>query len=243
MKSPILLFLAAIFFISCQQQSTDYGNPPAEGFNLEQSDSIAIAIADSVMEAMGGRKAWDETRIITWNFFGRRTHTWDKQNGRNHIDIPAQNLVMDFDIETKEGTVIKDGEAMTDADSLDKYLQSGYEMWVNDSYWLVMPFKLKDSGVTLTYLGEDTLQTGEPAYKLQLIFDGVGVTPQNKYEVFVDTTDYLVKQWSYFPEADMIEPRFTLPWIDYKPYGNILLSGNRGQYTLSDIAVLDTWPH
>ena len=48
-------------------------NPAAEGFNLEASDEKAIALADEVMEAMGGRKNWDATRYIRWNFFGRRT--------------------------------------------------------------------------------------------------------------------------------------------------------------------------
>ena len=45
-------------------------NPPAKGFNAAGSDAKAVAIADQVMEAMGGRKAWDATRYITWNFLG-----------------------------------------------------------------------------------------------------------------------------------------------------------------------------
>ncbi|MEJ2086172.1 MAG: hypothetical protein P8Y44_10915, partial [Acidobacteriota bacterium] len=49
-------------------------NPPAPGFNAEASDDEAIVIADQVMEALGGRKAWDDTRYLTWNFFGRRRH-------------------------------------------------------------------------------------------------------------------------------------------------------------------------
>ena len=44
-----------------------------------------------------------------------------------------------------------------------------------------MPYKLKDSGVTLKYKGQDTLETGHPAEKLQLTFEEVGKTPENKY--------------------------------------------------------------
>lgn len=46
-----------------------------------------------------------------------------------------------------------------------------------------MPYKLKDSGVTLKYKGEGQTEEGEPAQVLVLTFKDVGVTPQNKYEV------------------------------------------------------------
>ena len=38
----------------------------------EVSDPKAIEIANKVMAAMGGEKAWNDTRHITWNFFGVR---------------------------------------------------------------------------------------------------------------------------------------------------------------------------
>ena len=46
-----------------------------------QSDEKAVAVADEVMEALGGQSAWDNTRCLTWSFFGRRTHVWDKFTG------------------------------------------------------------------------------------------------------------------------------------------------------------------
>jgi hypothetical protein len=241
--SVLILFLA----IACQQSDSsqlaeEYGNPAAPGFNAEASDSMAIVIADSVMEAMGGRKNWDNTRYLSWNFFGRRVHTWDKWDGLNRIEFQNEDLIIEFNVNTKEGKVIQDGAEVIDEAEKAELLQRGYEIWVNDSYWLLMPFKMKDSGVTLTYLGEEESPEGIPSYKLQLTFDEVGVTPQNKYHVFVDTTDYLVKHWMYFPEAEMEEPRISTVWADYQQHGEILLSGNRGRFQLSDIAVLDAWP-
>lgn len=224
------------------ENSSRDANPAAEGFNAAASDSQAIAVADSVMKAMGGRKNWDQTKVISWNFFGRRTHTWNKMTGRDSISIPGQNLVIDMNIESKEGTVYKDGQEITQPDSLQKYLQRGYETWVNDSYWLLMPYKLKDSGVTLTYMGLDTTDTGRMAHKLKLTFDSVGVTPNNMYYVYVDTAENLVRQWAYYPESTMDEPGFVLPWNNYRQHGNILLSGDRGQYQISDIKVMDEWP-
>ena len=92
-KNSLLAFLLiALTVMACgpknqEQTAEEYGNPPAEGFNLEGSDAEAMIIADEVMAAMGGRKAWDETRHIAWNFFGARELVWDKWTGDVRIDI------------------------------------------------------------------------------------------------------------------------------------------------------------
>ncbi|MCP4202801.1 MAG: hypothetical protein GY769_12815, partial [bacterium] len=61
-------------------------NPAAEGFLAAESDAEAIAIADRVMERLGGRQAWDATRVVTWKFFGDRFHVWDRHTGDVRIE-------------------------------------------------------------------------------------------------------------------------------------------------------------
>jgi hypothetical protein len=212
-------------------------NTPAPGFNVEESDAIAIITADKVMKAMGGKKAWDNTRYIKWNFFGLRKLLWDKETGNVRIEIPRDSLTVLMNVNEMTGRVQKGSMEVTD--SLDYYLDMGKKIWINDSYWLVMPFKLKDSGVTLTYIGESQTLTGDPANLLQLTFDNVGVTPDNKYQVWVSNETNLVSQWAYFPNAEDDEPRFTLPWGDYKQKGEILLSGERGDRDLTEIEVYE----
>jgi hypothetical protein len=246
MKSKTLFLLIATFFSLqyCAQPATDadYGNPAAEGFNAEESDEQAIAIADEVMEAMGGRAAWDATRYIQWTFFGRRTLLWDKQTGDVRIEVPADSTIYLFNIFDKTGKVLLNGTDISATDSLDQYLEQGESIWINDAYWLVMPYKLKDSGVTLKYMGQDTMQGGAPADVLQLTFQEVGRTPDNKYLVYVDKEDRLVKQWQFFGNYQDPEPRFTTPWEDYQQHGAIMLSGDRGRSKLTDIAVLESVP-
>jgi hypothetical protein len=217
-------------------------NPPAEGFNETESDPEAITLADEVMESMGGRAAWDSTRYISWNFFGRRSLLWDKQSGDVRIDVPGDSAIYLINVNADTGRVQMRGEEITQADSLAKYVEQGKKIWVNDSYWLVMPYKLKDSGVTLKYVGEDTTQTGDAADVLELRFQNVGFTPQNKYQVYVTKDDKLVKQWAYFSEAAMDTPNFVTPWEDYQEYNGIKLAGNRGQRGLTDIQVYDSVP-
>ncbi|MBS0000498.1 MAG: hypothetical protein KFF73_16075 [Cyclobacteriaceae bacterium] len=240
-----LILILLILFIGCdssRQPDTAGSNPPAPGFNEAGSDDQAIEIADQVMAAMGGKKAWENTRCIEWNYFGNREHIWDKRSGMVRINYLNEDQQAVINTRNMEGEVRINGEMITQPDSLSKYLDRAYKTWINDSYWLVMPYKLKDSGVTLKYMGEDTTQNGAPSHILQLTFEEVGVTPENKYHVWVDRDSHLVTQWAFFRENSMEEPNFITPWSAYNKYGDILLSAGRGDRQLSDIAVHDKVP-
>ncbi len=216
-------------------------NPAAPGFST-QSDQQAIEIADQVMQAMGGRKNWDDTRYLHWNFFGRRTLLWDKETGAVRIEFLTEDKKILVNEKTGEGKVWKNGQELDHPDSVAFYLDQGKRVWINDSYWLVMPFKLKDSGVTLSYQGKDTTQLGENAQVVRLTFDQVGVTPQNAYDVWVSQEDQLVKQWAWYVNATDTVARFTLPWGNYQPMEGILLSDDRGERDLTDVKVLVSVP-
>lgn len=215
---------------SCQSDKSENDapiNPHAEGFNLEASDDRAIELADSVMVAMGGRKAWDDLRYVSWNFFGSRELIWDKQTNRVRIDFPARKAVYLLDIDDMKGKVMMDSVVLTNADSVQKYVEEGKSIWINDSYWLFMPFKLKDSGVTLKYMGEDTMLTGDKAEVIQLTFDSVGVTPNNMYRVYISPEDNLVYQWAYYRNSQQDSASALWPWDNYAKHGNLLISADR----------------
>ncbi|MCZ6836385.1 MAG: hypothetical protein O7G85_11480, partial [Planctomycetota bacterium] len=206
-------------------------NPAAEGFDHEGSDEKAIAIADSVMEKMGGRQAWDDTRFISWKFFDFRMHVWDKHTGDVRIEFTnregVHHLVLS-NIHSGEGKAFVGGEPVTDEEELENLMTNAKSWWINDSYWLVVPYKLKDSGVTLTYVGEADMEDGRASDVLQLVFKGVGNTPENKYHVFVAKDSGLVEQWSFFRTVADEEPAFKSAWHNWQPHGAILLSDDRG---------------
>jgi hypothetical protein len=240
-----IIFLLSLVFWGCGRavQSPETAaldeNPAAPEFNFENSDAQAIALADEVMKASGGRAAWDETRYLRWNFFGRRTLTWDKHQGRVRIEIPADSVLLLVNLQTMEGRARVKGREITDADTLAQWMDRGKSIWINDSYWLVMPFKLKDSGVSLKYLRADTTQTGEAAQVVQLTFEQVGDTPENKYEVYISDESKRVVQWAFFQKSDQETPNFITPWANYRQLGRLWLSGDRGQRQLTDIEVLE----
>ena len=57
-------------------------------------DPKAIAVADRVMETLGGREAWQATRYLRFDFaveregktLVRRAHTWDRRTGRYRVE-------------------------------------------------------------------------------------------------------------------------------------------------------------
>jgi hypothetical protein len=221
-------------------------NPAAEGFDLAGSDPRAIALADQVMARMGGRGAWDRTRYIRWSFFGRRHHVWDKYTGDIRIEGVERETEIPYlilmNVHTMEGRAWESGKEVADPVRLADLLDRGEAVWINDSYWLVMPYKLKDTGVTLEYLGEASMEDGRPAEVLQLTFKGVGRTPENKYQVYVANETGLVEQWAYYQNFSDEEPGFKAPWHNWQQYGRILLSDNRGERGHTGLAVYNELP-
>lgn len=216
------------------------GNPPAPGFDLAGSDTRAIEIADRVMARLGGRSAWEQTRYLTWRFFGKRRHVWDKWTGNARFEQGDLTVLMNLN--TRAGRSWRSGVAVTDDDSTAAHVDAAYRAWINDAYWLVMPYKLKDSGVTLKYAGQEMTQEGLPAHVLELTFTDVGVTPQNRYRVWVDINDALVRQWAFYREAGDEAPRFVLPWQGWSPYGRIWLADDFGRSRHTEVAVFDRLP-
>jgi hypothetical protein len=218
--------------------------PAAEGFNASGSDPKAIRLADSIVKYHGGWDAYANTRYFTWNFFGARDLLWDKLEKRTRISMQNDSTVylLNFaDADNLQGKVKKNGIEVTDPQELAEDLKKAYGMWINDSYWLVHQFKLKDSGVTLKYGGEVRTdpQAIRPSYILDMTFEKVGNTPQNKYRLYVDKVTWRINTWQFFRDANDAEPAMETPWKSYLPYNGLVLSGDRGgRFQLSAIGVL-----
>ena len=221
--------------------------PPADA--AEPSDPKAIAIADQVMEAMGGREAWDNTRYIRFTFFGFRTHHWDKWTGRYRVEWKDRKSgdahVVLMNLNTQEGDAFVNGEKVS-GDALADQLRRATGAWINDTYWLLMPYKLQDPGVSLTYAGEEVMD-GATYDKLHLSFEQVGRTPGDEYWAFINRETHLMDQWQF-----LLQPRGeegkrgegVYKWNAWQKYGNIMISSERqgadGQAReLQNIAVFD----
>ena len=141
------------------------------------------------MQALGGTEAWNKTRYLRFDFavdrggknVMRRSHTWDKWTGRYRLEATTREgeayLVL-LNIGSKDGRAWLKGTELQ-GDEARKYLEQAYAAWVNDTYWLLMPYKMKDPGVALALDGEET-KGGETWDKLRLTFDNVGLDAEGQ---------------------------------------------------------------
>ena len=67
----------------------------------------AADIAGQVMQALGGKEAWDATHYLRFTFAGRRTHHWDKWTGRHRLEgqtPEGKKYVVLHNLNTRQGT-------------------------------------------------------------------------------------------------------------------------------------------
>jgi len=217
---------------------------------LAASDPEAVKIAERTLEAMGGGDAWQATRFLRFNFFGFRLHHWDRYTGRHRLEGETRDgdaYVVLHNIGTREGQVWVNGE-LKSGEAADEWLERAYGAWINDTYWLLMPYKLQDPGVELAYDGEEEIE-GKVYDKLKLTFDKVGLTPGDTYWAYVNRETGLMDRWAYFLESydEDREPTHWL-WLDWQDYGGIKLSPLRrnvedgSERPLGELAVFDDLP-
>ncbi len=197
-------------------------------------DPKAAAVADQVMAALGGEAAWKATRFLRFDFavesegkiVSSRSHYWDKWTGRYRVEGKdkqgAYQVLMNLN--SREGSAWRDGRP-AEGDARKQLLEQGYGVWVNDTYWLLMPYKLRDPGVSLELEGET--REGDAAYdRLLLSFDNVGLTPKDRYWIFVNRATHLVDRWDYILQ-DEKGPPTRWEWRGWKRFGGIQLAPER----------------
>ncbi|MEM1204096.1 MAG: hypothetical protein AAGN66_12780 [Acidobacteriota bacterium] len=194
-----------------------------------EADAKARVIAERTLEAMGGAEAWESSRYFRFDFFGFRTHHWDRYTGRHRLSGKTRDgnaYVVLHDIDSREGRVWLDGEELT-GDDASQWLERAYGAWINDTYWLLMPYKLLDPGVTLTHDGEATVD-GVTYDKLKLTFESVGLTPGDTYWAWIDRDSGLMGRWSYVLQGWEEGREATIwEWQDWRRHGAIMLSSKR----------------
>lgn len=173
----------------------------------QQSGDRARETAERVLDALGGGERFAALPGLRWDFGTSvndtvrsvRHHAWDKHSGwhrvsglgRDGIAFAVAHVLGDS---TRGWATL--GTRRLSGDSLRNALRRGDALWTNDSYWLLMPYKMLDPGVTLADLGDTTLE-GRPHRMIGMSFSGVGLTPGDRYTVYVDAGTWRVTQWSY----------------------------------------------
>jgi hypothetical protein len=153
----------------------------------------ADELARSVTQASGAN-AWPRATSLAFTFVVRdggelkvsRQHLWNIKAGTDTVSVGEKSMTVNI--------------AKPDMDDPAKV--EAFKAWTNDSYWLLAPLKLFDMGVTREYLGQREV-AGKGYEALRLSFKGVGMTPGDQYNLYIDPYTNLVAYWDYMPSSEM----------------------------------------
>jgi hypothetical protein len=98
--------------------------------------------------------------------------------------------------------------------------KAAYARWVNDSFWLLAPLKVRDHGVTVEAGGPKDLN-GITCETVRLKFDSVGLTPTDQYVFYIDAKTKLPLAWDYIPESGT---GMQATWEKFKSFGGLNLA-------------------
>ena len=226
-SSSALLLLLAVALSVLPASAAD---PPA-------SDPAAVILADAAFGAMGGQRGWEAARFFRFDFvvvkegkeLANFRHWWDRDSGRYRLEgknKEGKAFIVLFNVNDRKGKVWVDGKP-ADAETTSKLLEFGYDRFINDTYWFLMPYKMKDPGVHLKSEGTKADPAGKKWQVVHLSFDGgIGLTPGDQYWAFLDPATHLMGRWEYVLQGEK-PPATAWTWEGWKPYGPLLLSAEK----------------
>jgi len=165
-----------------------------------KKNSEADALANKVLHAIK-HDAYKNTRYISWAFLGKRYYNfegnvfykWDKKEHIVELKWKDTKVILHPN-DLQKSKVYVNGLLVENAN---KTIKTANDLFNNDSFWLVAPHKLFDSGTERTIVSIE----GKTAIKVK--YTTGGTTPGDSY-TWILNDDYLpVKYLMYIPSMNL----------------------------------------
>lgn len=193
-------------------------------------DAKSAPVIDALMSVMGGVDAWNRIPALRFDFvvqqkgkeMERRRHWWDKAHSRCRVEWTetGKTVAAVVNLMDRAGQSCTGGVADTDTLRA-KHVEEAYAMWVNDTYWLVMPFKLHDPGVRIEY--DRMAKRPSGVYDvLALSFADVGLTPKDHYWLYLNRKTHRLDRWEYLLQGRKPPPQ-AAEWTDWQTVGPVMV--------------------
>jgi hypothetical protein len=181
----------------------------------DESAEKGQQLANDLWKASGGEN-WGRVKEIQFTFAVEQEgkalfsaqHVWNVATGTDEVKW-----------KDKQG---KDHQVTADlnAPGSDEEGKTAYGRWVNDSYWLLAPLKVRDRGVQVEAGGQKDVN-GVACETVRLKFDKVGLTPTDQYVFYVDPKTKLPLAWDYIPQTGA---GMQATWEKYESFGGLKLA-------------------
>lgn len=106
---------------------------------------VAEKLVDRMWTSLN-KDAYDSTRYISWKFAGIHHWFWDKELNLVRGVWGDVDVVFNAD-QPEQNKVVVNGKPLKGAEAMDE-VRKARDMFYNDSFWLIAPFKARDPGTS-----------------------------------------------------------------------------------------------
>ena len=208
MNKTLLFLLCATVLWSCNNTT-------------KTSDTEASPDTETIVATTPAEKIANANGIEHWNDVSEINFTFNVDRGENHFERswswnPKTDAVT---MTSANDTVAYNRKQM---DSITKKTDGAF---VNDSYWLLAPYKLVwDEGTTLSEVSKEIAPiSNDSLHKLTITYGNEGgYTPGDAYDFFYDDA-FMVREW-VFRKGNNPEPSMVTTFEDYQDYNGLKLA-------------------
>jgi hypothetical protein len=183
---PSLLFFGFVYFRYNEDLPLGIEGPQAE------------ALAQSMLESLD-YESYKNTNYLEWTFKNRHHYKWQKNENKCVVQWKDYKVDLDLNNPTESKAYIHNFKV--DGDQAQELIEDATSYFNNDSFWLVAPYKVFDSGSNLSIV---ETETGDKS--LLITYTSGGSTPGDSYLWYLDKTNKPIK--------------FRM-WVDILPIGGL----------------------
>lgn len=171
--------------------------------NVKAYNKKADDLAHKILKAIK-HENYKNTRFIEWSFGGRRHFKWDKEN---HIaDVSWDTIRVNLHPQAKEKSTVFYNDVKQDIAD-EKIVKRAWDIFNNDSFWLVAPHKLFDDGTIRT------IKKVNDKDALLVKYTSGGTTPGDSYLWILDENYVPISYKMNVASMKMVEVPAT--WQDW----------------------------
>lgn len=138
-----------------------FDKPLPNGVQGERAEHLADEMLDAI-----NKPAFDSLEYISFTYYKeQRSYQWDRKNKQVTVSWLDNEVFLDLTKSVEEYTLLE---------------YKAYQFFINDTFWLVAPFKVRDDGVIRSSV--DT----ELGRGLLVTYTSGGITPGDSYLWIVD---------------------------------------------------------